>query len=458
MKTEWDELQKSIEQAKIPDELKKILTETIKSLTKRGETVFSEIRERVLQEVTDVSFDWSKNWNIATALIQADENGDTGGFYKILSARNENVDEEYILGEPKFIEIIDNYFLDCSHEETVAYCSDEYGDEYPYQGEVNLKGKTTHFRYRLAYDLRYVNFERELFDVADIYQIKRPVIFSPYSRRAVKIQIPREFNAVSDYLKEHAGNLTPYCLENNDLANKLITGKRLEWNIRINSIQLPEYNVTDDNSDNSSFAPYGERNIYRYEFKNLNDSEFICPRNDELINLITAQITPPKADQKQMITLVAKKPLTEPCRSLRLIPTKTNISHNKFLNWGFNVFANFDIANKDRNFFKERLRTVGDIENVLYRLGMPQHGFNCKFSGVSDSEKKNVNVIKIYNRELAYGNFDIRREQVLYGNRRKLPFCYITFNGNAKFLNDYAAYVLSFLETRYPDFQWVGVK
>ena len=106
----------------------------------------------------------------------------------------------------------------------------------------------------------------------------------------------------------------------------------------------------------------------------------------------------------------------------------------------------------------ERLRTRGDIERVLYGLNLPEWGFACKFLGVSDNEKKDVTTIQPYNRELSYGILDNQREQAIYKNRRKFPFCYLNFMGSEKFLVDYVSYVICFLESRYPEFQWVGVK
>ena len=456
MKIKRDDLQSIIEQAEIPEEWKKILQETMKSVINRNDSVLAEIRNRVLQEAYDLNIDWSKIWNITTALVSADEAADLGSFRNILYNRKE-VQEEYPLGEPQFIDIVGNYFLDCSYEDACVCCFDEYSNEYPYSGSVNIQGVATPFRYRLVFDLRYVNAEQILFNISDIYQIKMPVIFSPYGRRAVKIQIPKEYWNAADILRENVNDLTPYCLTDNKLKNKLVADKRLMWNIRTESVNFPQYNI-DDSKDNSYFAPYGDHIVYRYEFKNLKENEFICPGRDDIPNILSAQITEQKNEQRQMITLEASKQLTLPCTSLRIMKCQENIRDAASDGETNKIFSNLDVKNKYTIFSAERLRTRGDIERVLYGLSMPMYGLSCSFLSVSDVEKKGVDVIRTYYRELKYGSGDSSLEQFLYGNRRRLPFCYLKFIGVNKFLSDYASFVLSFLSTRYPDFQWVGVK
>ena len=445
MKTEQDDLQKIIEQSAIPDEWKKILQETMKSVISRNESVLSEVREKVLQEKNSIQVDRIKKWNVMTALVTANEVHDMAGLRKVFPHIEEN-----LLNEPMSIDVIGNFFLESSYEDVVALCSDEYSNEYPYEGYVDIQGKKISFRYRLAHDLRYVNDERILFDAADLYQIKRPVIFSPYSRRAVKIQIPRQSSDVADWLRENMDDLTPYQLETNELTGKLVSDKQLMWNIRFESVPLPQYSKNDD-KDASYFAPYGDIDIYRYEFKNLKENELICPANDDFKNIMTAHITSLKNEERQIITLISKKQLISPCILI-------HIMQNQNVHSAVNIFPNFDHQRQYMDFSMERLRTRGDIERVLYGLGMPEHGFDCVFLDVSDTVKKDINIIKPYYRELAYGITNNHREQMLYTSRRKMPFCYLKFTGDSKFLTDYASYVISFLEVRYPDFQWVGVR
>ncbi len=444
MKPEQDNLQKIIAQAAIPEEWRTILQETAKSVMNRSDSVLDEIRNRALQEADDLNFDWGKKWRVTTALVPADETSNLSGFQNILCNRNAAADEDP-LGVPQFIEIGGDYFLDCSYEDALDICFDEYS-EYPYQGTACVQGVDTPFRYRLVFDCRYVDFEKMLFDVSDIYKIRIPVVFSPYSRRAVKIQIPNEYGNVADVLKE-SNDLTPYCLDDNKLTGKLVANQQLMWNIRTQSVDLPECDM-----DNSYCAPYRNGIAYRYEFKELKENEFICPSRADIPNILSAQITRQEDEQRQMITFVSDKQLTEKCTSLRIMNPKENVMSRTFSNLGKDKYAMLDT---------ERMRTRGDMERILYGLSMSgnDYDFSCCFECVSDVEKRDVDVIKTYYRDLTYGRHDNSHEQFFYKSRRKLPFCYLKFTcGDNKFLNDYASFVISFLTARYPEFQWVGVK
>ena len=366
-------------------------------------------------------------------------------------------DGEDLLCEPKHIDLDGTYFLDCSYETAEALCSAEYTDDYPFRGCVDADGEKTEFRYRLARDWRCIGEERLLFDIADVYRIRKPVIFSPYSRRAVKIQLPCCESAAAERLqKQDAADLEPYLLKENGLQDKLLAGRQLLWNIGLGEVSLPQYNPG-EKSDSCYVAPYGDREIYRYEFTEQKGGSFICPESEEMPKLIAAE----KDVQKGQITLITRRLLSGKCRSLRIISPKDNIAEYKRRGHKAIFFGNiFDCGNSGASCFsaKERLRTRGDIERVLYGFNMPEHGYSCSFERVSDSAKTDLQVCRRYSADLSYGaSCDVCREQTLYGTRRVLPFCHVRFSGETKFLVDYANYVLFFLENRYPDFRWVGV-
>lgn len=452
MKSERDELQRIINRSELAGEWKAILQETFSALAERTDAVLADVRDQVLREDEDLRRDWSHRWNIVTAWEAADSATAGYAFRRLLAKGAEDEGEDFPLGEPLYVDICGDYFLDCAYEDVLTLCSDEAADVYPYRGCVEVQGESVPFRYRLAYDLKYIHAERLLFVVADLYRIKAPILFSPYGRRAVKIQVPRQDLEIVGVLLDRKGNLAPYCPKENRLADKLRIDRQLKWNLRTESVPLPSCTAASDRDD-AFFSPYGNQEIYRYTFKDRRENDFICPSLDEAEHVIAAQ----KDVKGQQIVLVTKKPLTEPCRSLHIIQAAdTAEPGSKPL--GDAVFPNLDGRRKEAFGYGERLRTRGDIERMLYGLGMPGHGLTCAFRAVSQAAQKDVTPLRRYDRDLAYGRFDVCREQSLYGSRRGLPFCYITFSGDEKFLNDYAEYVLSFLEFRYPDFQWVGVR
>lgn len=450
MRSEQDELQKIVAQADISDEWKKIFQETFRVLSKRNDAVLNEIRERVLREDGNLRKDWSSKWHVVTALAASENCSDMAGFRSIIG-KQEDIEEE-LFEEAQYIDVSGDYFLECSYEEMDALCATESADAYPYEGCIDVKGERRAFRYRLVRDLRFVSRERLLFCMADLYHIKVPVLFSPYARRAVKIQLPREESAVADLLREHDAGREPYRFEKNHLADKILSGKRLLWNISTEVIALPPYNSV-QGASNSFFAPYGDQEIYRYEFAGVKDAAFICPDYADLEAVIEAE----KDLEQQKIIVVTKRQLSAPCISMRILPVGDDAAKYYGGEWGKTAFSNRE-AQRSMPDAKERLRTQGDVERALYALSMPEHGFSCDFRGISPTARKDQDVLRRYPQEAAYGTIDVPREQVLYRKWRSLPFAYIAFSGGDRFLNDYAEVVLSFLGRRFPDFQWVGVR
>lgn len=452
MKSDRDELQRIVERSKLSDEWKKILQDTFAELSKRNDVVLDEIRKRALREDGNLRADLSGGWDVVTALVSSDQAGEmTGkGFREVITIREQRTDAEDFLAESLYIDLEDDYFLDCSYAEANALCAAEFDTAFPYRGYIEMDGERMPFHYRLVRNLRYIERERQLWDMAHLYHIARPAIFSPYARRAVKIQLPQEEREIADHLREYPGDAAPFCFADNDLDDKLLCDRHLLWNVITEKKELPSYGGL-EGDERSYFAPYGDQEIYRYEFSNVKENEFICAAYEERAAVIAAE----KDRENGRITLITKSRLQSECMSMRILPPAEDPA--KYCGgWGKAAFANRD-AHRESTFPKERLRTQGDLERVLYALSMPDHDFACSFGEVSSTVKTYPKRIDRYSNEFQYGDADILREQLLYGKTRHLPYCYLRFSGEPKFLNDYAEFVLSFLEYRYPDVQWVGV-
>ncbi|MDO5296537.1 MAG: hypothetical protein Q4F00_07900 [bacterium] len=456
MKSEREELRNIVDRADIAGDWKKLLSEAFQALGSRSDSLLEEIGRRVEREVANLRTGWNQEWNIVTVL--ADCGREVSGFYPI-DRTGEADAEEDLLGEAQYIDMGGTYFLDCSYAEAEALCSAEYADTCPYSGSLEVQGEKLAFRYRLVHDLRCIEAERLLFDVADIYRISKPVVFSPYSRRAVKIQIPRQDSRAADVLRElPEDDLTPYCLPDNKLAGRLLAGKKLLWNLRLGELELPQYQPGGECST-SYASPYRDSITYGYEFKEQRNCDFVSPDADDIVSLIDAE----KDGERELITLRAQKLLVNKCRFLRIIRAEDNIADYRRKVSGAVFFRNYADplsvpAEMSSVWAKERLRTRGDIERVLGSLRMSELDLQGEFVAVEAAAKKGFQVCQRYARELSYGEASCsQREQALYKKWRSLPFCYIRFSGNAKFLSDYAEYVLFYLENRYPDFQWVGV-
>lgn len=448
MKSDRDELQSIVERSNLSEEWKKILRETFAELSKRNDVVLDEIRRRALREDGNLRADLSDGWDVVTALMPSDQVDEMTRFYEVLKIREQKADVENLLAESLCIDLEGGYFLDCSYAEANALCADEFDTVFPYQGYIKMDGERMPFHYRLVRNLRYIERERQLWGMAHLYHIARPAIFSPYARRAVKIQIPQEEREIADHLREYPQDAAPFCFADNGLEDKILCDRHLLWNVIPEKKELPPYGGL-ESDERSYFAPYGDQEIYRYEFSNVKENEFICPAHEDRAAVIAAE----KDRENGRIILITKCRLQSECMSMRILPLAEDVAKH-CEGAGKVAFANRD-ACREHSFPKERLRTQGDIERVLYALSMPD--FSCSFAEVSSTVKTYPNVIVRYSNELRYGDADILREQLLYGKTRRLPYCYLRFSGESKFLNDYAEYVLSFLEYRYPDVQWVGV-
>ena len=452
MKSKRDELQYIVERTELSPEWKELLNAAFQELSARNEKVWHEIRETVLREDANLRRAWSWDWNVVTALVPTVKSTETSGLHRIIGLREEEDSGENLLGEALHIYIKGTYFLDCPYEEVAALCANERDNDYPYEGRISMQGKEIPFRYRFVPYLRFIERERELFDMAEMYGIATPVLFSPYARRAVKIQISSEDSTVVDLLQD--AGIVPFCFAENHLADKIKSDTVLMWNIQRKEMSPPPYHPVEEKG-HSFFAPYGDRPIYRYEFGNVNEREFICPAQEEQKHLVSAV----KDTENKRIILITEKELSEDCISMRIVGGMDTFEKYHAEDWGRTLFSNMDGERREIVFPKERLRTQGDLERVLYALQMPAHGLSCAFvNNVCPAPKKDQNIIRRYAKQFAYGVTDVRREQQLYGRRRNLPYAYILFSGDAAFLNDYANFVLSFLERRYPDFQWVGVQ
>ena len=451
MKLKRDELQDIVERTELSPEWKELLNTVFKELSARNEKVWNETRASVLREDSNLRVAWSRDWDVVTALVPREKDYDVRGVHSVLHTHEEWSIDDDVLGDSLHIDIKRVYFLDCPHVEAEALFAHERDSDYPYEGKIKVQGKETPFRYRLVPYMCFIERERELFDMAELYGIAKPVLFSPYARRAAKIQVSREDAAIADLLQD--AGIAPFCFAENHLADKIKSDVVLKWNIHREKRKPPPYHL-EEGKNRSFFAPYGDRPIYRYEFGNVNEREFICPPQVEQKHLISAV----KDAENRCVTLITKHPLSEDCISMQIIGDVDALEKYRAEDWGRTLFSNMDRERRAFVFSKERLRTRGDLERVLYALQMPDHGLNCTIREVSPTPKRDWSILRPYAKQFSYGVTDVRREQQLYQINRNLPYVYILFSGDAAFLNDYADFVLSFLKQRYPDFQWVGVQ
>ncbi len=376
--------------------LKKIVEQSALSEEMRavfGE-IFSALAERdaaIMSEIRARVFaeatEIDAPWDIVTGIFPENELEKISGLNAIRPARND-------------FEIFDgaateqNFFLDCDYETFSRLC-----------GANNIEP-----------DGQFIAVERKIFRAAELYKIGRPAIFLPYARRAVKIRGGENFNG------------------------KLLSGYKLAWNVRISNAEDFEPTV----------APYGDGEIYRYIFSNVEANEYICPAAEDFGKILGVS----RDAARERLTIIAREKLSGDFDRIKILRLPNNFVENFKARLGKTIFMNFDRTRQIQK--PARLRTERDIEQILFGLSLPESGFSCELASVSFSPAEKI--LPRYQNDTDYLAQDLAAEQIYYSGRRALPTCLLKFTGAEKFLVDYAAYVLRYLENFYPEYRWAGAR
>ena len=181
-------------------ELRYSLEQVFRALSDRQDRISNELMERLLREKSRSNESYDEKWTVATVLAKENEIAkytvdgfsviDVGKcYYKKqdvvdLSLENSNTSNQSNR----------QFFLDM-----------EYGDWDRY---LNRTFEGDGFKYQICINERFIKKEDNLFKLCAMYGINKPVIFSPWARRAIDIRIeegkvPKSVDGVSLRLKEN---------------------------------------------------------------------------------------------------------------------------------------------------------------------------------------------------------------------------------------------------------------
>lgn len=297
----------------------------------------------------------------------------------------------------------EQYFLNCKYEDFDGYLNKTYKVVCTDINENQIEKECT-----LCLNSRLVKHEEDLFKVAILYGVNKPVLFSPWARRAVDVIIK--------------GNDGGQIKSVNSIEGVPLIVGQLMWNIE----KTPK-----DVDGTIQVASDGGHKIYEYSFDvNIKNTDFVI--SDESIRNIV------KNDNS--IVLQSDNELNNCFTKYRLHNSIAIEKHNMFANHGLDMASD-----------KVRLRTRADINYVL--KGLSNNLFICELVGLTNA--KGYSLIEEYRKEHSYY---CDSDNLFYKNRRKLLCCYVMFSGMEQFVTDYANYVLHYLNCNYPDYSWVGVK
>ena len=438
MNRHQQEIKNYIDKARLDDELKKLFTVVFDALQQEQQETLVNLALRFQGELNNYKNNWDDIWNIKVHLA---ENGDEvvkleqQGF-QIIDVGNSMFINTMPVSENvrEFDKIRKGFLLfDGSYDDFLGLLQKEA----VYSGSVLLDNdQEVEFRYRVKANHRIIRMEEMLFKIAKLYGIQRPVIFSPFARRAVDIEVlpDRDFDSLGKVMH------TDLKLKDNGLA-MIKEGHCLLWNISITEGVSPD--SVDDNDERVALDVTQKRYKYIYR-SNIDKNDFVYPMDD----LDYPEILKGEND----ICFICKNRMHQ--SNFKKVSVHNEASKNSVYMKEFcNTFlrGSQDII---------RIRTAGDVQYVLSQFTLhdgTDKVFWCDYDAKHDCADSRL-VITRYAPEHDYWN---DREQIHLQRIKNRPFCYIKFfcqENRRKFLTDYANYVLHYLNCMYPEFCWAGVQ
>ena len=387
-------LEKTIDAAQLGDDLKFSLKKSLNAIYAHEKKIMAELKSEVETELKS----GRNSLPIITALVPRESiSAMTERSFHVIETPEEN----------------SGVFLRCPYEEVAELCKETFTG----------RNGSKKFSYRLVPHKRFIEQETRLFRLAEFYKIKTPIIFSPYARRAVDIQILDEIDS-AEYDFDFSSNAA--------LKGKIIDNCVLMWNVSVKA------NV----ESKGYISPNDDEVFHRYIFDSgISKKSFVLPPVSSEILVEAKRISDTRID------IISSGELDDGAFEILKIAAP---KFDKAFPDDLEIFVNTCDAN--RLFEKNRLRTVGDVNYILSALA--QDKFSCAFESFGDAPPENQ--ITPYQKNFGHNYFTSRAEE-LFKLRTKLPYCRVKFKAPEGYLTDYANFVLHFLNRNYPEFFWTGV-
>lgn len=413
------------------EEIKKKIEKEIESdtqLDKESKSIWksvffglAEYQQKKLDEIYDKIDEKSiyekktEEWNIYTGLVKKDINLEGTGFDYILDE-----DRESLCVCCKDGKIIKKKNVDDTVVIEKAYLAVELsellqltGYEKQYIGEMKRNGKEMEFSYSLVLHDDFLEEEKKLYDIAELYQIDRPVIFAPMFRRYVYIETKEvESGDIIESLQ----------LEKNHLQNKLLLDYRSVWNFTIEGFEpKPYYEYEKDSVIYKALLKQGG---YLY----LPDSNrFDCCIEETKEGFIEISFSKYDYDAIKMYKIHS---ITE------------NKSFTEIMK-----FKNYEIAT-EKDTLPIKIKSQADIDNILSKLpksmGLTVESMDIQYKDTMECLQ--------YPSFLQYKK---REDQYLKFNQKTI---YLHFAVSKEpYTCDKIIYFISYMNQHYPEFTWEGL-
>lgn len=408
---------------------KDMLAAIFNELSNEQKATFDNLKNIVLKEYDFTIEEKIQEFNITTAIVDVDKlNNISSCFHPVIELSNYVVSEKINISGESLKNFNENEvfrlgvsFLFCSYELKQDFL------EKTYQAKITYDNQTYYASYSLHDNKEFIAQEEIVEKTALKYNVKTPVIYSPMSRRAIKIWLD-----VTDFDFDVDAINIDLQLELNGLNKILLLNKCLVWNVQLTYKEnLPSLR------DNTN---YNLTNVFDTTFQIY---EFNIEKN-EFIHVINKNCDARIIDDKVYLALDKNVDINElDYIKLTIFNTSNNPNFKNHINPELKFNSLYITENNYE--FKKRIFSLADIEYVLNKFE------DVSYSKITQTLNDNdINMYKSVDNYHYPKSFKIRNANKCY-----IKFDYDEFD---KFFCDKINFILAYMNYYYPEFYFVGVK
>lgn len=404
---------------------KDLLKKLFEKLELNQISMYEQIEEKISKQLHSPE----RCWHIYTAFIENDdytiEQAKGNGFHEIVpvdSNHNKMKFSEFNTYTDDDLNVFKRgnvyagtMFLKCKYSELIDFKKDYSGVVYTDTGE-----KYCDVTYNLMPYHALMEEEKKLEQTALQYNIDVPIIYSPMSRRAVVVKVNIDVKNV----REHRNYSIDFQYDKNGLDKNIYLNKTLVWNVSSEGKDvLPRPR---ENSEKKITAQF-DKNFVIYSFyAGENDYYYVRSDNHDIRRIDDSVYL--GIDSRTQIEYIEYQKFTI-----------ENINKSYIEN-----IMSFENKYNPDYCLKKRVRTKGDIHNILSCFGISYDGiyFKPKYEAVCT-----------YGKDYKY---HYPTDNVLISS--SVVYIKLSDNTDDIFFEDYVNYVFAYLNYYYPEFRWVGVK
>ena len=417
-----------------------MLDKLFKNLAKYNAERMSELKVEVKSSIQEKDY---CDVRIITALSETNNNC-IPSFFPIAEPS-----EFFLDSESRKPSTVLGAFFKCPYKRFVEITDSSTFDR-EYQAVLKKGNDSISIPCRLKANDTFVRKEALLHKIAYQYGIESPLIFSPYSRRFALVVFDDPNFRVSDS--------DMICIPELDNEIEAFSNqKTLYWNIKavfrsvpdikadINEFIISKMTSDDADYDTNEYIIPGRQYLHKDIYK-CKSNEFILFNGigQERLGL-SRQLS-----EERLYVLYDTNSKIEPTAKATVY-SPDEIELLKLSQYFENTFSK-------AMFKKNRLRTIADVQYILSGFRDNPYGINIEEDIVFESDPSSA--LDDYNDDFRYYKY-VPPSAIKENVERTIPqkrcsFCCISFNGDFVFTEDYARYVLSYLNEHYPEILWIG--